>query len=134
MRISDWSSDVCSSELVDDELTALAAQPQRAARHPSDDRAGDRRGDLDLLAEEFDALRFDAFALTPVDRPQGSRYRAFERLFERSGAGAYRHGDQRYLRRRWCPVGRARRRLDIGRSGEHTSELQSIMTISYCVF
>src|SRR3546814_7142693 len=31
---------------VDDELTALAAQPQRAARHPSDDRAGDRRGDL----------------------------------------------------------------------------------------
>src|SRR3546814_20706085 len=93
----------------DDELTALAAQPQRAARHPSDDRAGDRRGDLDLLAEEFDALRFDAFALTPVDRPQGSRYRAFERLFERSGAGAYRHGDQRYLRRRWCPVGRARR-------------------------
>src|SRR3546814_16818710 len=57
---------------------------------------------------------FRAFALTPVDRPQGSRYRAFERLFERSGAGAYRHGDQRYLRRRWCPFGRARRRLDIG--------------------
>src|SRR3546814_14424127 len=57
---------------------------------------------------------FRAFALTPVDRPQGSRYRAFERLFERSGAGAYRHGDQRYLRRPWCPVGRARRRLDIG--------------------
>src|SRR3546814_6436204 len=56
---------------VDDELTALAAQPQRAARHPSDDRAGDRRGYLDLLAEEFDALRFDAFALTPVVRPQG---------------------------------------------------------------
>src|SRR3546814_3329634 len=95
MRISDWSSDVCSSELVDDELTALAAQPQRAARHPSDDRAGDRRGDLDLLAEEFDALRFDAFALTPVDRPQGSRYRAFERLFERSGAGAYRSEERR---------------------------------------
>src|SRR3546814_3800791 len=90
MRISDWSSDVCSSDL------------------------------LDLLAEEFDALRFDAFALTPVDRPQGSRYRAFERLFERSGAGAYRHGDQRYLRRR--------------RSEEHTSELQSLMRLSYAVF
>src|SRR3546814_12122893 len=66
---------------VDDELTALAAQPQRAARHPSDDRAGDRRGELDLLAEEFDALRFDAFPPTPVDRPPGSRYRASAHLF-----------------------------------------------------
>src|SRR3546814_11060788 len=75
---------------------------QRAARHPSDDRAGDRRGALDLLAEEFDALRFDAFALTPVDRPQGSRYRAFERLFEPSGAGAYRQIGRASCRERVC--------------------------------
>src|SRR3546814_8621345 len=96
MRISYWSSDVCSSDL----------GPARAARRP--------RAKLD-------------------EAPRGGQ-----------GFGQANSGAWRVVRpRRWRPAGGAAARCagvrgpDRGarmRSEEHTSELQSLMRISYAVF
>src|SRR3546814_8677694 len=109
MRISDWSSDVCSSDLGDGDIEetngASSADPgdaggvraARARRRHLGDRA--RRG-----AGRHDRLR------GRVSR----RFRAWQRVRDR--ARPDRH--QRACRR----------------SEEHTSELQSLMRISYAVF
>src|SRR3546814_4573501 len=105
MRISDWSSDVCSSDLpphiADDDRrklppARLADRPRKAEGQPAPARA-----------------RRDAVA-----RP---------RTLARRRAGS-RHidGDPR--------SGRAGHRHHRRRSEEHTSELQSLMRISYAVF
>src|SRR3546814_10676641 len=90
MRISDWSSDVCSSD--------LAARPRlaRALRLAAD--AGRRR-------------------------PCGARLCRLWRGLYRRGAAVAVGGR-----------GREARPLGSGRSEEHTSELQSLMRISYAVF
>src|SRR3546814_981002 len=90
MRISDWSSDVCSSDLLDQE-------PGECTR-PGD--ASDQEGQPVVLRDE------------------GPHWRG-----HRLGFGA--HGDHDAGER----GGR-----DANRSEEHTSELQSLMRISYAVF
>src|SRR3546814_7913079 len=85
MRISDWSSDVCSSDLP---LRWAAGQPASRARHLRDSPRPDRRS---------------------PGRP----------AFAERQPGRSHH--------RTCR--RARQR-----SEEHTSELQSLMRISYAVF
>src|SRR3546814_3278298 len=104
MRISDWSSDVCSSDLfagahVDIEPLAPRAPQPRAA-------LGERGGN-------------DA-----VERPCLHPSLA-QRRRQSGGRGAERPADFRF-----DDIGR-RRSL---RSEEHTSELQSLMRISYAVF
>src|SRR3546814_4635492 len=86
MRISDWSSDVCSSDL---ELrTALALNPSFTLGHMAYGWALLRAGQCDeAIVETGRALR-----MSPVDNFSGFR------------------------------------------SEEHTSELQSLMRISYAVF
>src|SRR3546814_1829907 len=99
MRISDWSSDVCSSDL------------RALGEHPEED-AGGGRGE-------------------GVDQSEAGRTIGFER---RSGVEAEpahpqeAGADQRH--------GQRVRRHDVLliRSEEHTSELQSLMRISYAVF
>src|SRR3546814_6242172 len=126
MRISDWSSDVCSSDLVGrfdrDEIGigfarrrlgeqgfagAGRAIEQEALRRP-DAQPAKRFG---MLERQFDALdhlvarRVEAADVAPA------RLRRLDHHFA--------HG----------------RRLDaLQRSEEHTSELQSLMRISYAVF
>src|SRR3546814_5832078 len=85
MRISDWSSDVCSSDLRDSDLPAAAAQ-----------------GLLDRVEHAEVAGQVDDVPLL----------------------------GQRPLQ----PAQIARRVVHVGRSEEHTSELQSLMRISYAVF
>src|SRR3546814_7144656 len=100
MRISDWSSDVCSSDLI--------ARPPRG-----DQRARTRR-------------RLDHHR---ADRKSGDDTVARRKVTrERLGAGRLL-GDQQL-------VGRdlVLQRSIFGRSEEHTSELQSLMRISYAVF
>src|SRR3546814_7146637 len=93
MRISDWSSDVCSSDL------AL------------DVHRGDLLGRLDVVACR-EALQVE----------RGRNRVDIALLFQRGRRGAVQRGDEHVA---------ARDRL---RSEEHTSELQSLMRISYAVF
>src|SRR3546814_4093985 len=103
MRISDWSSDVCSSDLV---------TGQRCAARASVRRHDPCRADVD---------REEDRVLDQV-RPRGRRTDprpARPRRLIRTG---------QHLRLRALDVERLRR------SEEHTSELQSLMRISYAVF
>src|SRR3546814_2704466 len=92
MRISDWSSDVCSSDLRE---ALFAARPVGDVAHRVDRLVRRARGDQDTAAEQRAMV--------------GGR-----------------------------EVGLAGERHDGGsvceRSEEHTSELQSLMRISYAVF
>src|SRR3546814_1200538 len=103
MRISDWSSDVCSSDLV-----------HRAARRavPQDHR-------LPLVR--------DAERRNPGGRDAG---------FGQRGAADGEGGAPDRLRIVLDPAGFRidLRQLLLRRSEEHTSELQSLMRISYAVF
>src|SRR3546814_6564099 len=103
MRISDWSSDVCSSDL----------QPDR----PQADRAAGRRpGQAPQASAPDDARRVPCARTARLLRD-----------------GACLHGRLRHPR---LPD-RAEPQPDLQglwRSEEHTSELQSLMRISYAVF
>src|SRR3546814_9402856 len=95
MRISDWSSDVCSSDLL-----------------PGDDRNelnGARAG-----ADHRDVLAGEVIRMVPV------------RGVECAAAELFAAVDRR--------IGRSMQLADRQRSEEHTSELQSLMRISYAVF
>src|SRR3546814_5725471 len=112
MRISDWSSDVCSSDLddrnhpcPDDDPAGAGAVLRRAdagQEHALDDDAG-RRGGVPRDADLGDVGLYDGV------RPRFSRRRR-QRLRRGVGQGVSE------------------------RSEEHTSELQSLMRISYAVF
>src|SRR3546814_1098993 len=107
MRISDWSSDVCSSDL----------------RRPSDHvlrRASSRRV---RRLQRVAYRRMSGSSLTrnvsPLPRnPPCARHRP-ERM-QRPGT--------------YLPDRLLRRGAELRRSEEHTSELQSLMRISYAVF
>src|SRR3546814_1873774 len=106
MRISDWSSDVCSSDLV--------YPHQRCSRHeePCDDQA-----------------RPDAVEKSQSEgRPAAAR---------RKDASDEAYGDEakRDVLHQNLPVPTfATKSRSSWRSEEHTSELQSLMRISYAVF
>src|SRR3546814_8585067 len=122
MRISDWSSDVCSSDLRKLEEVRRADQ-RRRRRHapchpepptqPVSEPGVEIDLDQDRHREQRDdqRLRDDLFALKP------------EQQHERR--------EQRDERDRPEP---SEQPLERGRSEEHTSELQSLMRISYAVF
>src|SRR3546814_2589529 len=116
MRISDWSSDVCSSDLV--------------GRHEAEARPGLRADGAatGVVAGRTQRRRRPGQPPGPVADGAGTDQRGHgggvvDRL---SGRGrALRHG-----------AAAQRRRVGIRRprSEEHTSELQSLMRISYAVF
>src|SRR3546814_4506032 len=125
MRISDWSSDVCSSDLPR-RAGEFAGEEQEASPFGRD--GGDRRrGALE---------------------PRLPRYGVDERAREKPGAAAARRavgpvdGHEQLSGTLTGVEGDAveavaLRRLDArepARSEEHTSELQSLMRISYAVF
>src|SRR3546814_7305675 len=103
MRISDWSSDVCSSDLPGQ--VHLRARPQRA-----------------LL-------------LGPAQRFAAAQPRAAQARGPARPVPQQRARDRARAEDLLGPLpGRVRRRRDRPRSEEHTSELQSLMRISYAVF
>src|SRR3546814_1270009 len=95
MRISDWSSDVCSSDLIGRLLLG----------RPLDEQCRDRA----------------------VGQPRIHRERHVrgDHIFLERGGNDVRHR---------LPAEFLRRRKRAPRSEEHTSELQSLMRISYAVF
>src|SRR3546814_5667689 len=106
MRIRDWSSDVCSSDL----------RRSRASREPR--RSPPKAGEDDALEEEVPKRR---------EEPDGGEHeeQGVEAVEEAAVAGEDR-----------AHVLDAEVALHEGlaRSEEHTSELQSLMRISYDVF
>src|SRR3546814_5691463 len=110
MRISDWSSDVCSSDLLK-RPTKSSQQSLTSGRSESKIEEGERH------------VWLGSAGRSGLCRPlQHGPHRAPER------------GNRSRVCRRNCPQGH---RDDAGshdRSEEHTSELQSLMRISYAVF
>src|SRR3546814_5425870 len=101
MRISDWSSDVCSSDLDDRDREHDHADEQADQPHRVDDRlAAIMLGRGAVLDEAEDDLACPDRAL----EHSGDREQEDDELIEHR------------------------------RSEEHTSELQSLMRISYAVF
>src|SRR3546814_8750487 len=127
MRISDWSSDVCSSDLVDlhTELHVLAGAVALPGAGRLQRDGGDRRVTLDVdLAVDLDDPRPDL-----LGGPH--RIDELEIAVDSVGRGQcpQRPGAEDALNDAHLPV------LPISlRSEEHTSELQSLMRISYAVF
>src|SRR3546814_5680777 len=121
MRISDWSSDVCSSDLV----VGLEAQQPDAARAAQLQPAGAFQAQAggDLVG----ALRLDQFVdeaadLARVAAGLGRALLAVVQLLDHLHRQEYVVFLELEQRRR------------VMRSEEHTSELQSLMRISYAVF
>src|SRR3546814_6563562 len=95
MRISDWSSDVCSSDL---DLHRI-----------------------DLRLDRLEVEQAGGLAAEFLQRPApGTRHRLVGGDVDALDAGG--------------PVQRRQRDHQLHRSEEHTSELQSLMRISYAVF
>src|SRR3546814_1726971 len=118
MRISDWSSDVCSSD-----LGGGAAEAQRGTA-PSNPVAGERRPG-------------PAFPHKADDAPANAGTLASEIRLRSRPRHVGRHLGPRPL----AGLGSAASRATVPRSGrrksrseEHTSELKSLMRISYAVF
>src|SRR3546814_9140021 len=105
MRISDWSSDVCSSDLPAEPGKALPDLRIVDAEFERDPDRGERV--LDVVAPRHRQL-------DPVDRAYI--------------AVAVAHRDIETVRTAFGG------HVDPARSEEHTSELQSLMRISYAVF
>src|SRR3546814_9062364 len=110
MRISDWSSDVCSSDLARRKIVAL----RRQSRRPGEAERGLARPQYHLDAAQNGMSRAMIQSLLIANRGEIA-----------------------------CRIIRAAREMgirtvavysDADRSEEHTSDLQSLMRISYAVF
>src|SRR3546814_8156138 len=108
MRISDWSSDVCSSDLP----TAASSADLRDRKHSFNISL--LRPDAKVSRDSIE-VRWRA-ATSPADRPL---YSGTPALLSPSTKTS-----------QWANLARCRRT----KSEEHTSELQSLMRISYAVF
>src|SRR3546814_5701555 len=106
MRISDWSSDVCSSDLTT--RAGCSASPRDPERRGPGRLPGPGAG----VARR--ARPGQGLARRLLERPRGQR---LDDRGVRGGGAARPRGDA-------C----------LARSEEHTSELQSLMRISYAVF
>src|SRR3546814_6599800 len=131
MRISDWSSDVCSSDLAPDGI-GDRAEEQLAEHHAEDEERddelrilglGDGQGGADVAQRRqhgVDAERRQRGR----QREQRDELGQAERWLDRLGHRCRGYGG-REAQSRGAPA---------PRSEEHTSELQSLMRISYAVF
>src|SRR3546814_1514855 len=132
MRISDWSSDVCSSDLHHGSAAALAADELGRCVD-----LGSGEGDHRRARRQTGQLLRAAVGEGGEARPS-DEFRLGHQLLEHrtDGLGAQEHGlgDAAGVQQ---AVGEDVSALGVGaelRSEEHTSELQSLMRISYAVF
>src|SRR3546814_4091629 len=122
MRISDWSSDVCSSDLLARRgapgVIIMTTRMLIDARHREETRVavtkGNRIEEFDFESAEHKQLKGNIY-LAKVTRVEPSLQAAFVEY------GGNRHG--------FLAFSAIHPRLD-----EHTSDLQSLMRISYAVF
>src|SRR3546814_1688028 len=117
MRISDWSSDVCSSDLAEIEPTASPTEAEPVVEKPK----RTRRKKVEVAAEEAIA-ESAAETAAPEARPEAQPE-------SRSEAEPQSEPELRSEPDTGTPE-----QAPANRSEEHTSELQSLMRISYAVF
>src|SRR3546814_6643948 len=117
MRISDWSSDVCSSDLAHRFTRGVGEGDGRHAERRGVEISGSSGvGSLHLLRKQPDEEAGDG-----VEQPdEHQRHQQIEAGMEVHGLPGKVRIEPRQPRR--------------DRSEEHTSELQSLMRISYAVF
>src|SRR3546814_3514522 len=121
MRISDWSSDVCSSDLQEQQENARyeGREPSLAARLYVDDRLADHGAAAHAAKEAGEEVGYAlALHLLLLVRTCIGKV-----VYDLRGQHGFEQAD-------CCH----RRRVGQDRSEEHTSELQSLMRISYAVF
>src|SRR3546814_2055065 len=121
MRISDWSSDVCSSDLD----TLLQAVWQSADGRPAD------RLDLQEVDDLLDRLAMGDL-LAPVGAPVDRLLEQVALHLQHAAGHDVVEGGHAFEQRHVLES--ARDALARRRSEEHTSELQSLMRTSYAVF
>src|SRR3546814_9273043 len=113
MRISDWSSDVCSSDLLGRKFDSRVGGRSLDARDPTA---------LDIAVSEVDVVicctESGNVAVADACIRQGTGFVAIAASVSVLRELAARHDSA----------------AKAGRSEEHTSELQSLMRISYAVF
>src|SRR3546814_9021431 len=130
MRISDWSSDVCSSDLSVTMFGIKNCDTIKKARAWLDERG---------IAYDFHDYKTASIDETRLRRWSGEL--GWEKLLNRAGTTFRKLSDAdkaaldedkaiRLMMRQPSMI----RRPVIERSEEHTSELQSLMRISYAVF
>src|SRR3546814_10224825 len=125
MRISDWSSDVCSSDLRPGKFLLLGSASPDLIRNASDSLAG-----------RIGYLQLPPFMLSEVDNNiqqlwlRGGFPLAYLAISQRASVLWRRNFIQTYINR---DLGLLGLQADPQRSEEHTSELQSLMRISYAV-
>src|SRR3546814_8750197 len=116
MRISDWSSDVCSSDLT----PRLASGGWPATNRTSPARGASLTGSCEAPNPQPTSsaifVPFSKRAPVRADPPTSARWSAKCETFSPSPSRKVEHLST------------------FGRSEEHTSELQSLMCISYAVF
>src|SRR3546814_3525751 len=137
MRISDWSSDVCSSDL--DVMIGTHELLQADVRFKrlglvivdEEQRFGVRQKEqLKKLRAEVDLLTMTA---TPIPRTLNMAMAGLRDLSLIATPPAHRSAVRTFISA-WDPATireALQRELSSGRSAEHTSELQALMTISY---
>src|SRR3546814_6076244 len=137
MRISDWSSDVCSSDLTDSKFTALDDQFQQLS-----DNLGARLSEQDERIDRMGAMS-SAMMNMAMNAAGGrsERGRVAVGAGWQNGESALSVGYSKQIGERGSfSIGGAFSNGDnsagigFGRSEAHTSELQSLMRISYAVF
>src|SRR3546814_2990605 len=111
MRISDWSSDVCSSDL------------QAYSIQPTPSRIGTLNASVNALITQFGAIRD---GIGSGNLPDGTAAAPALRFGADADTGLWRPSANAIA---WSTAG-----VERMRSEEHTSELQSLMRMSYAVF
>src|SRR3546814_4246197 len=123
MRISDWSSDVCSSDL----LVAAEAGDHRRVEGVGDGRLTEQ--EVATLAEALAAVAPDRLDAVDV----GLNLRG-ERVLRCAQVEVHRQGVAQRLEASVHLGADANRKAPGRRTEEHTDELQSLMRISYADF
>src|SRR3546814_2478899 len=120
MRISDWSSDVCSSDLAARRsarpYVERRARPQSHSRTPLSPRVAGVMADKVDFKKTLDSYRARRGELRIIDVPE-MQYLQIDGRGDPNTSPAFADAVE-----------------TLYRSEEHTSELQSIMRISYAVF
>src|SRR3546814_9520080 len=152
MRISDWSSDVCSSDLYTRRIDSKTKRPETGHLSREDGWYVCRQANDESKPARFRLSRIDENRwLMMISPPSTGEQTApwyglvtrhgdfyLNAHFTRANFHAFRPEMERTRPAEWAAFRRSwrdgRSAVTFSRSEEHTSELQSLMRISYAVF